>query len=203
MKNCSLVIILGIILIFPLLTACEKADEINSSSTKAEFLSFKIETKNNPLFIQEDISFLIKDETIQGRVPYYSNLSNLIASFEYEGNAVYVNDTKQISGVTSNDFTKDVIYKIVAEDGTIKWYNISLKNFTGLPVINIQTKGVSSDNINKETWVEADMLINGAGIFADYSDKIYIKGRGNSTWNAPKKPYALKLNKKSEILEYA
>lgn len=34
----------------------------------------------------------------------------------------------------------------------------------------------------------------------EYDEEINIRGRGNTTWNFPKKPYALKLNKKASIL---
>ena len=34
-----------------------------------------------------------------------------------------------------------------------------------------------------------------------YDGAMSIKGRGNTTWTAPKKPYALKLDEKSEILQ--
>jgi hypothetical protein len=34
----------------------------------------------------------------------------------------------------------------------------------------------------------------------DYMGTTQIRGRGNSTWNMPKKPYALKLDEKAEIL---
>lgn len=34
----------------------------------------------------------------------------------------------------------------------------------------------------------------------NYQGSLAVKGRGNSTWSYPKKPYALKLDKKSEIL---
>ena len=33
----------------------------------------------------------------------------------------------------------------------------------------------------------------------NYTGKTEVKGRGNSTWGYPKKPYRLKLDKKSEI----
>jgi hypothetical protein len=64
---------------------------------------------------------------------------------------------------------------------------------TGLPVIRIDTQAGASVR-NKVDWVPATMNIDGA----DYSCS--IRGRGNSTWEWPKKPYAIKLDKKAELL---
>jgi hypothetical protein len=43
------------------------------------------------------------------------------------------------------------------------------------------------------------LAVNGRGGYEDYTGKTEVKGRGNSTWGYPKKPYRLKLNKKAEI----
>lgn len=53
----------------------------------------------------------------------------------------------------------------------------------------------------KEVYLNAEIRISGNGRFADLDkSKTKIKGRGNSTWTKPKKPYRLKLDKKSAIL---
>jgi hypothetical protein len=48
--------------------------------------------------------------------------------------------------------------------------------------------------------MDAEVAIDGKGIYPDYAGATEIKGRGNSTWGYPKKPYRLKLKTKSEIL---
>ena len=64
---------------------------------------------------------------------------------------------------------------------------------TGLPVVQIDTKA-GAPVLNKEDWVAASMNIGGK----DYPCS--IRGRGNSTWSWPKKPYAIKLDTKAEVL---
>lgn len=50
---------------------------------------------------------------------------------------------------------------------------------------------------NKDLYVEANLEIEGNGYCDDVQDlSLKVKGRGNSTWNMPKKPMRLKFPKK-------
>lgn len=54
---------------------------------------------------------------------------------------------------------------------------------------------------SKEDYLTANIKIEGNGKFPDLSvSSTSIKGRGNSTWPKPKKPYRLKLDQKTSIL---
>lgn len=67
-----------------------------------------------------------------------------------------------------------------------------------LPVIRITA---SAPVVDTDTWVAGTIRIEGNGGFDDLPVMATeVKGRGNSTWNWEKKPYALKLSKKTEIL---
>ena len=71
-----------------------------------------------------------------------------------------------------------------------------------LPVVYIDTEGGQSIT-SKEKYIDADMRVQGNAEFnADnvlYDNVIEIRGRGNSTWSQPKKPYRLKLDKKTNM----
>ena len=71
---------------------------------------------------------------------------------------------------------------------------------TGLPKVVINTP----DHIaitDKDKWMDnVEMTIYNADGTIDYQGTLQAKGRGNSTWGFPKKPYALKLDKKASIL---
>ena len=72
--------------------------------------------------------------------------------------------------------------------------------FTRLPVVYIDTPR-QAEVTSKEDWMENTSLkIYDEKGTLEYDKTIEIKGRGNSTWSFPKKPYALKLDKKAEIL---
>lgn len=83
---------------------------------------------------------------------------------------------------------------------TIKLDSKLLNPRTGLPVVYIDTpdrRAVTS----KTTWMEgATIMVVNADRTIDCSGTLSIKGRGNSTWGYPKKPYALKLDKKEKVL---
>ena len=77
--------------------------------------------------------------------------------------------------------------------------SIERKKDTGLPVVIINTEN-KAEILDKENWITANMMIDGIGEFENYEGTLTIRGRGNSTWLYPKKPFALKLDTKSEIL---
>ena len=71
----------------------------------------------------------------------------------------------------------------------------------GLPVVFIDTPNNTSVKSKTEWIAETTISILGSDGTVDYSSgKLRIRGRGNTTWNYPKKPYALKLDSKAEIL---
>lgn len=80
-------------------------------------------------------------------------------------------------------------------------FNVRKKFFTGLPAVCIDTPE-GQEVTSKEEWLKDSHLriYNEEGALS-YEGAMSIKGRGNTTWTAPKKPYALKLDEKSEILQ--
>ena len=77
--------------------------------------------------------------------------------------------------------------------------SLERKKDTALPVVVINTEN-NAEIKDKENWISAQMTIDGIGKFDNYEGTTSIRGRGNSTWGYPKKPFALKLDTKSEIL---
>ena len=74
----------------------------------------------------------------------------------------------------------------------------------GLPVINIQLKGTTLEEINsgsKEIKYPGNGLVildADDNIILDQDD-VEVKGRGNTTWDRVKKPYQVKFSKKQDI----
>ena len=74
-----------------------------------------------------------------------------------------------------------------------------LPTYTGLPIVDIRTEdGLSLSD--KETWREATLTFYGNGKYSDFTETVLVKGRGNSTFRYPKKPFNLKFTKKKEWL---
>jgi hypothetical protein len=106
----------------------------------------------------------------------------------------------QESGKTSNDFSKPVAYTVFTEEGYDLTYTVTVSHFTGLPVLIIQTESGKAVNTKTE-WIDATLCIHGVGAFEDLPETTTkIRGRGNSTWMWPKKPFALKLDSKTSLL---
>ncbi|MDR1543549.1 MAG: CotH kinase family protein [Prevotellaceae bacterium] len=73
-------------------------------------------------------------------------------------------------------------------------------NPSGLPTLRINTSGQAISS--RSTWIENGVtyeLFDATGSLI-ISGETDIKGRGNSTWDFPKKPYSLKLKTKQSIL---
>lgn len=71
---------------------------------------------------------------------------------------------------------------------------------TGLPVVCIDTEGGKTID-SKEDYVNAAFSILGRGGYDDLeSIACGIRGRGNTTWTWPKKPYLIKLDEKTSVL---
>mgnify|MGYP000929680385 CR=1 FL=1 len=72
-----------------------------------------------------------------------------------------------------------------------------------LPIVRIDTNG-AAPILDRDNYVPGTISIdpNGSG-YAAYSGTMGIRGRGNSTWAYPKKPYRVKLDTKSPIMGIA
>lgn len=70
-----------------------------------------------------------------------------------------------------------------------------------MPVVRIDFNGT---RVHKDTYSDGTITIEDPDEFysgtASLESALQIKGRGNSTWDMPKKPYRLKLDKKKEVL---
>ncbi len=179
--------------------SCEK-----STPSEPQFLSFSFEKSEN-YSLSEDILFESLDSPyLEHVIQYPLNLSSLNANFTVpQGCVVTVNGIEQTSGITPNDFSSPVEYTVTNTLGETRTYTVSLsvnyKNLTGLPILFINTNE-NRPILDKENWVAGDYSIMGAdGEYILERNELEIRGRGNTTWQNPKKPYALKLGKKTEL----
>ncbi|CAN5136373.1 CotH kinase family protein [soil metagenome] len=190
-----------IILIFT--QSCYKEDfdpHYKNLIKRNELTSFSLEVQNNPSRIREDVNFTIEHNKITAFIPYYLQKDSLVATFTTNGENVYLNDILQISGETINDFTKPVTYIVEAKDGTRQGYILDLVIFTKLPILHINTKDKQA-KITKEDYIEGEFLLDPNDIHEyHHSGELGIRGRGNSTWLMPKRPYRLKLAKNIGML---
>lgn len=134
------------------------------------------------------------EETFQIRLPYGADLKNLHPEFSINGTSITL---KGGQGVETVDFSNPVWFSVTAADGTTRDYRVVV-HYSDLPILYITTPSPieSKAEWTKQCSIEIWNAGEENGIYAD----VQMKGRGNTTWTYPKKPYAIKLNKKEKVL---
>lgn len=179
------------------LASCNDGDPPLTPESIPPF-SLTFTKKHNPGVVLQDVSASNKGYDITINSPFISK-PQLIASFDTKAEKVLVNGVEQISGTTMNDFSSPVTYKVISS-GTEKEYKVTV-SYSGLPILIINTPNQATIPSKHEDWLEnANITILNPDGTEDYYGTTSIRGRGNSTWSYPKKPYALKLDSKAEIL---
>ena len=190
--------------LLPFLSCSKKEkEEALPLSDISQFETFTLDPGLNK-GLSQPVNGIISKNTITLPVPYGVDLNDLVASFTYQGVAVKVKDKEQVSGVTRNSFASELVYSVIAESGLKTDYTVSvIRGLARIPSIYISTEGLaavtSKDNYLKATVELEDpdkLYTNGQRFTATAR----IKGRGNSTWNMPKKPYRLNLDSKAPLL---
>lgn len=131
--------------------------------------SFLLE-KNVDLML--DCFGTISESTIEVIVPFGSDTSSLIATFDTTGQSVLVSSIVQESGLSANDFTDIVIYRVVDGNGIYRDYTLSVVIST-LPTVetpdsfhirgNYINGAVKIINPGSSAVLEAGVCVNTAG----------------------------------------
>lgn len=178
---------------------CTKKESVAPIEVEDEtlvFESFVFEQKNNPQ-LSKDIIFDIQSNRINGQLKNY--FYNAIPTFKTNAQNVTINGISQNSGSSIVDFRKGITYTLQSAEGTSKQYVISISWDNKLAHINISTDGRVAIT-SKNEYVGAQITIDGQSKYSDFSGSAQIRGRGNSTWTFPKKPYKFKLDTDAELL---
>lgn len=153
--------------------------------------------------LEESAVAVINGAKIDVQVPLTVSLESIIASFKFNGDSILVNNEKQTDGVTANNFSNPVKYTVYSGKETAE-YTVTVTHLgPRIPRVYIDTEN-KAPILNKDNYVTSTVRVE------DY-DKQYtdgtsfssaagVKGRGNSTWGMPKKPYRIKLDKKASLL---
>ena len=114
--------------------------------------------------------------------------------YDEDGNIYEIN-----SGLGSREFEAGAIYHAV------RTASLSEES-TGLPRVLINTP--NNIGITSKSWLKDDLgndfssivILNPDGTVDYEGEDLDVKGRGNSTWSYPKKPYALKIKSEPKVL---
>ena len=137
---------------------------VETDPARLKFLSFSFAPEHNGQ-IYSEVALTASGNTLSGDILYYwTDLTQLAASFETNGAKVTVGSTEQKSGVTVNDFTKAIAYRIYTPAGQFREFKVTVRNhsYSGLPLLVLSTEGAAPVS-SKETWIQGTMRIDRRG----------------------------------------
>lgn len=157
----------------------------------------------NPLqLIESQKCEIVGDSLIECWIPNIVENKTLVASFEFIGTQLFLDDVLVEKGEASFDISKPTTLKVYQEDKE-RTYKVSIHSFTGLPIAWLDTEE-RKEITSKEEYIKAHIRIvedTYSVEGGDLDSDVKVKGRGNSTWNYfPKKPYRLKFDSKQSVL---
>lgn len=144
--------------------------------------------------LKRDIHIDVNHPTITLVLPNIIDRSNLKLNFETTGSYLFLNG-KQIENGAQCDFRETAEIKVVAFNGDIRTYQLSVIH-SGLPTVECST----TENVSGD-WGSASIIIkdeNGKNTFSNTAAK--IKGRGSHYKEGLKNSYNIKLDQKSALL---
>ena len=132
----------------------------------------------------------------------YSYLRIVQTSGEYSKNHLALAELRVYNVIPASAEEPVKIQDAVYENRRVPFgniYNVTIDWLTDriatVPRIDIDIDGglfVTS----KDYYLNAKFRISGNGVYDNFEDSVQIKGRGNSSWSASKKPYRLKFEEK-------
>ncbi len=206
MKRITL-IALAALCLFSLASCSEKESELVKTDPGKGITRFALLMADNPTLSQDVICSINEDGTITGQFPDLLEDYKMIPTFELDCEYLSVDGALQLSGFTMQDFANKITYEAKMKDGTVRKYTVQMafqvkKN---LPVITIKTKDGAQIR-DKKTYIKGTVTISDPdGLYWDTPELVLemtengIRGRGNTTWDMPKKPYKLKFDDKVSI----
>lgn len=173
-----------------------------ATSVKPRLLSMEFSPVDNPTLQERAVCKVNDDNTIDCWLPNVTTDKILVPRFTFEGTLVTISSMECQSGVTRFDFSRPLVLT-VATSTKIEWYLVYVHAYTGLPILYINTDGrqaVTSKDyyLNGSMRLVEDVKTRAAGDVTEA--RVHIKGRGNSSWKQPKKPYRLKFDEKISML---
>lgn len=201
-------LLVGIILIcFSSCKGNEDIPDAGSKSDDCELLSFSVAGNLNGL--DKDLKFTYDGDTKIFSSMYLKWIDRdepemMVPEFETNGAKVLVNGNEVVSGKTKLSFADDFVMTVVAESGKTNEYTVSLN----CPQINRELAVLhfkpEVEITSKDDYVDTEIQLydntpesTGEGWWnSDEQGTVEMRGRGNSTWILPKKPFRIKFPKK-------
>ncbi len=167
-----------------------------------KLLTMEFVTDENSVLSKNVTCEIIGDSIIDCWLPSVMEDKYLIPRFTFEGTLVTIDGGEAESGVSMFDFTKPVTVTVHTSEKSTS-YMMYVHSYTGLPVVYINIDG-NQEVTSKDYYLNGyfrlveDVKTRGPGDAV--AAPVHIKGRGNTSWGQPKKPYRLKFDEKISLL---
>ena len=185
-----------------LMQRLDSLEQVLVERVEPKLLTMEFVRADNPSLRENVTCKIIGDSIIDCWLPGITNEKLLKPRFTFEGTMVVIDGFEAESGKTEIDFTRPRTVAVATSDKN-RYYTIYVHSFTGLPMLYITTDGLQ-EVTSKEEYIGANFLLRedvrtrGAGDVVEA--RVNIKGRGNSSWKFPKKPFRLKFDEKISLL---
>lgn len=168
---------------------------VTSSKAKALWAEGTTATTTNNI---DAVKWYEKEGKYYWFLPSSADLSSLTVYHNFSN--VKINGTNILSGNSYNIFKNGQTYTVTADN---KSYTLCVQQASKIGSIFLTTESgtMNEINSNKEHKEKGDLVAIDYDGSVSYDNKLSsIKGRGNTTWKLPKKPYNIKLDKKASLL---
>lgn len=181
----------------------DSLERVLEERVEPRLLSMEFVTADNKSLKENTKCKIVGDSIIECWLYGITNEKVLIPRFTFEGTMVVIDGFEAESGKTEIDFTRPRTV-VVATSNKNQYYTIYVHSFTGLPMMYITTDGLQ-DITSKDYYIGANMVLKEDVMTRAAGDviesRVNIKGRGNSSWKFPKKPFSLKFDEKISLLD--
>lgn len=197
-------VIIPVLFLYLFFQKLEQGREINSQYY-AKKLRFVIENSKGEVSVHAWKSE--EDNQYSLFLPAFATETNThMVSLETDGIFVYLDEKPLTQEEGIYDFDKEVSYSIEfrdASDKILEKSNCVIYQSKYLPAVYVDTRTGDSNYVkeSKDAKEEGNITIVTSEGTVDYEGPLtYLKGRGNATWEYPKKPYNIKLKQKGNLL---
>lgn len=159
-----------------------------------QFDSFCFLKKDNPQ-LNSDIQINVANDSLVEMFIPHIKTDSLISSFSGRYERVEVGGVSQISGVTANNFNNEIVYSLYGKNGKERRIRFLIRGYNGIPRVIIETSNREPIS-SREDYVIGSIKIENSPEHPLIMSDCKIRGRGNASWNHPKKSYKVKANKK-------